>query len=218
MDQAGQHKPNSDADSRAATWIAEALVVVLILIGVVALITAVVLPINQLTQPGGAISVELGPVASQHVLTSVPNVPAGSALETVTTDGTIQATLNVFELPWLLKLLSEAGTSVWALCMAGIAWLLSLLLRDIYRGRPFSAKNPKRLQLIALLILAGSFASDTLNGIAAVLVSGHVDLEAPLITSFHYTWAPLILAGLVFVLGDAFRRGRVLSDDARGLV
>ena len=95
----------------------------LILLGSIgAAVVAVVLPVNQLTQPGGATRVELSPEAQEQAVAAITGVPEGSWLEFV--PDLYSMSLHVFELGWPLRLLSEAGTSLLLACLAGAGLLL----------------------------------------------------------------------------------------------
>jgi hypothetical protein len=191
----------------------------LILIGSIgAAVAAVVLPVNQLTQPGGATRVELSAEAQGEAVAAITRVPPGSWLEFV--PDLYFMSLHVFQLDWPLRLLSEAGTSLLAACLAGSGLLLFRTLRTIRLGAPFDPANPRRLRVIGLLVLVGGLGGQALDAFArfALLDAAGPATPNPVVTSatLDLTWA---VAGLVaLALAEAFAVGRRLSDDVTGLI
>ena len=191
----------------------------LILLGSIgAAVAAVVLPVNQLTQPGGATRVELSGQAQEQALTAITGVPQGSGLEFV--PDLYSMSLHVFELGWPLRLLSEAGTSLLLACLAGAGLLLFRTLRTIRLGAPFDPANPRRLRLLGLLVLVGGLGGQVLDAFArfALLEAAGPVTPSPIVTSatLDLTWA---VAGLVaLALAEAFAVGRRLTDDVTGLI
>jgi hypothetical protein len=191
----------------------------LILIGSIgAAVAAVVLPVNQLTQPGGATRVELSPEAQEQALTAITGVPAGSWLEFV--PDVYSMSLHVFQLDWPLRLLSEAGTSLLLACLAGAGLLLSRTLRTIRLGAPFDPANPRRLRVIGLLVIVGGLGGQVLDAFArfALLNAAGPVTPNPIVTSatLDLTWA--VTGLVVLALAEAFAVGRRLSDDVTGLI
>ena len=191
----------------------------LILIGSIgAAVVAVVLPVNQLTQPGGASRVELSSEAQGQAAAAITGVPEGSWLEFV--PDLYSMSLHVFSVAWPLRLLSEAGTSLLLACLAGAGLLLSRTLRTIRAGAPFDSANPRRLRLIGLLVLVGGLGGQVLDAFArfALLGAAGPVTPNPIVTSatLDLTWA---VTGLVaLALAEAFAVGRRLSDDVTGLI
>jgi hypothetical protein len=191
----------------------------LILIGSIgAAVAAVALPVNQLTQPGGATRVELSSGAQEQAVAAITDVPAGSWLEFV--PNLYSMSLHVFELAWPLRLLSESGTSLLLSCLAGAGLLLSRTLRTIRAGAPFDPANPRRLRLIGLLALVGGLGGQCLDAYArfALIDAAGTVTPGPIATSasLNLTW---VVAGLVaLALAEAFAVGRRLTDDVTGLI
>ena len=191
-----------------------------LLVAAAAAVVAVALPVNQLTQPGGVVSVPtLDPGALGSL--SVPGLPEDGFLQLDPTAGGL--TYYASSLPWPLRLLTEAGPSVMALCTAVGAWLLWRLLRDIAAGRPFHPRNPLRIGGIAVAILIGVIAGGLLQNIATATVMGRSGIqfgEPPFrdMTVMQVSLAPVIVAFVLFIVADVFRRGRQLSEDVEGLV
>jgi hypothetical protein len=191
----------------------------LILLGSIgAAVAAVVLPVNQLTQPGGATRVELSSEAQEQAVAAISGVPEGSWLEFV--PDLYSMSLHVFELGWPLRLLSEAGTSLLLACLAGAGLLLFRTLHTIRLGAPFDPANPRRLRLIGLLVLVGGLGGQALDAFArfALLDAAGPATPSPVVTSatLDLTWA---MTGLVaLALAEAFATGRRLTDDVTGLI
>jgi hypothetical protein len=191
----------------------------LILLGSIgAAVATVVLPVNQLTQPGGATRVELSPEAQGQALAGITGVPQGSWLEFV--PDLYSMSLHVFDLGWPLRLLSEAGTSLLLACLAGAGLLLFRTLRTIRLGAPFDPANPRRLRLIGLLVLVGGLGGQALDAVArfALLDAAGPVTPNPILTTatLDLTWA---VTGLItLALAEAFAVGRRLTDDVTGLI
>ncbi|GAA4405493.1 hypothetical protein GCM10023168_19230 [Fodinibacter luteus] len=191
----------------------------LILLGSIgAAVAALVLPVNQLTQPGGATRVELSGQAQEQAADAITGLPAGSWLEFL--PDLYSMSLHVFELSWPLRLLTEAGTSLLLACLAGSGLLLFRTLRTIRLGAPFDPANPYRLRLIGLLVLVGGLGGQALDAVArfALLDAAGPVTPDPILTSatLDLTWA---VTGLVaLALAEAFAVGRRLTDDVTGLI
>jgi hypothetical protein len=191
----------------------------LILLGSIgAAVAAVVLPVNQLTRPGGATRVELSAEAQGQAVAAITGVPEGSWLEFV--PDLYSMSLHVFQLDWPLRLLSEAGTSLLLACLAGAGLLLFRTLRTIRLGAPFDPANPRRLRVIGLLVIVGGLGGQALDAFArfALLDAAGPATPSPVVTSaaLDLTWA---MTGLVaLALAEAFATGRRLTDDVTGLI
>ena len=185
-DQPTSRLARSEAATR--TFVLDALAGLLLLGSLAAAVTAVVLPINQLTQPGGATRVELSPEAQGQAVAAITGVPDGSWLEFV--PNLYSMSLHVFSVGWPLRLLSEIGTSLLLACLAGAGVLLSRTLRAIRAGAPFHPANPRRLRLIGLLLVIGGLGGQALDAVARVALA----------------------------MAEAFAVGRRLTDDVAGLV
>jgi hypothetical protein len=191
----------------------------MILLGSIgAAVAAVVLPVNQLTQPGGATRVELSSEAQEQAVAAISGVPEGSWLEFV--PDLYSMSLHVFELGWPLRLLSEAGASLLLACLAGAGLLLFRTLRTIRLGVPFDPANPRRLRLIGLLVLVGGLGGQALDAVArfALLDAAGRVTPNPILTTatLDLTWA---VTGLIaLALAEAFAAGRRLTDDVTGLI
>jgi hypothetical protein len=185
-----------------------------------AAIAAIVLPINQLTQPGGQVAVALTDTAQAQAISAVTGLPEGTWLEFASSGLPFQ--WHVFELSWPLRLLTEAGTSLLLACLAVAGFLLSRLVRSISARQPFAAENPGRLRIIAGLLVVGGMGSqyvEALTRIALLDYTGTADApSSPLATSVSVDLSWLFVAVVVFVLAQAFAHGRALTEDVEGLV
>ncbi len=196
------------------------LTVLILLASTGAAITAVVAPINQLTQPGGQVAIALTDPAQQQAIGAVTGLPEGTWLEFDTWGFPFQ--WHVFELSWPLRLLTEASSSLLLACLAGAGVLLSRVIRSIQLGEPFAAPNPGRLRIIAALLIAGGIGSQYLEAFTRfALLDYTMAADAPvspleISASLNPSW--VFLAAITLVLAQAFARGRALTEDVEGLV
>lgn len=209
----------SRTKSIARSSVLDGLSALILLASIGVAVVAVVLPVNQLTQPGGATRVELSPEAQEQAVAAVTGAPAGSWLEFL--PDLYSMSLQVFTLDWPLRLLSEAGTSLLLGCLAGAGLLLSRTLRTIQAGAPFDPANPRRLRLIGLLLLVGGLGGQVLDAFARFALLDAAGVQGPASpiqasATLDLTW---VLTGLVAVaLAEAFTVGRRLTDDVTGLI
>ncbi len=193
----------------------------LILIGATgAAIAAIVRPVNQLTQPGGQVAVALTETAEGQALGAVTGLPAGTWLEFDSAGFPLQ--WHVLPLPWPLRLLTEASGSLLLGCLAVAGFLLARVIASVSAGQPFDAANPRRLQVIAALVLVGGIGSQFLEAFTRVALLDHTGAaDAPaspleISASLNLSW--FLLGGVVLVMAQAFARGRALTEDVEGLV
>ena len=198
----------------------DVLSVLILLASAGAAVAAVVLPINQLTQPGGQVAVALTDPAQAQALGAVTGVPEGTWLEFDTWGFPFQ--WHVFELSWPLRLLTEASTSLLLACLAGAGFLLARVIRSIRwvsrsprRTRAGCGSSPRSCWRV------GSAASTSraspgspcsrLTGAAGATASP-LEISA----SLNLSW--VFFAAVTLVLAQAFARGRALTEDVEGLV
>jgi|GEM_PF-1636995 len=205
--------------------VSQPLVAILLLIGAFFAISAIVLPVNRMSKPDTTVTVNIGDDASTQVLKDLPNLPTNVGLTPVSTNGlkvhltaSTKASGEGASLPWYLRFLAGLGSSVWAASLAAISILLALTLAAINGGNPFHPSNARRLTWIAALVVIGSAGSDSLNWLAARLAYNYLDLQSPLEVVAFYSIPPFLLAAVMLVLAQAFRRGRQIQDDVDGLV
>jgi|APIni6443716594_1056825.scaffolds.fasta_scaffold209804_1 hypothetical protein len=198
----------------------DVLSVLILLASAGAAVAAVVLPINQLTQPGGQVAVALTDPAQAQALGAVTGVPEGTWLEFDTWGFPFQ--WHVLELSWPLQLLTEASTSLLLACLAGAGFLLARVIRSIRLGEPFAAANPGRLRIIAALLLAGGIGSQYVEGFTRIALleatgaAGATYSPLEISASLNLSW--VFFAAVTLVLAQAFARGRALTEDVEGLV
>jgi hypothetical protein len=136
-----------------------ALAAIALVVGVVALGTAISLPLNQLTQPGGAVHLtdEYSPTLAAVAL------PDGTWLDV---DASGDVTYHVFDLPWQLRLLTEASAFAAALSVAVAAFLTWQILRSRSPGRPSAASNRWRWLGVVAVLAVGALVSQRLGQLA----------------------------------------------------
>lgn len=190
---------------------------VLLVVAVVALLLAVALPVDQLTQPGGSVSVTPADLSGDRSL-DVAGLPEGVFV----VDATTEARLTASELPAGLRVLTELPTVLALLAVAVGAWLLGRVLSTIHDGRPFDRRNPGRLAGLAAAVLVGGLVVPLTEGAVATAVLAHLDLldPEPAFLSFEMTlsFVPIGVALALTAAAEAFRRGRALEDELEGTV
>lgn len=202
----------------ARTLSVRLLIALLRLVALVAAVRAVVLPINQLTQPGGTVELAAGVPAPAVV--GVPGVTTEAAGDF----GLVE--LHVFSLPTPLRLLTEAGPAIGYLGWAVGAWLLARALDSILAGRPFAPRVPVSIAGLALVLLVVPAVSALFGDLAANTVLDRVqdagvsipyerfDLGQTLLGSL----GSVLLGAIVLVVAEAFRQGRKMATELEGLV
>lgn len=101
-----------------------------------------------------------------------------------------------------------------------VVWLLDRLLRDLGSGDPFTKRNVRRLNLIALTVGLGSAVVTGANVIADLMLSDSV-LTDEVVTRAFAVQLPFGFLGVMLVvaaIAEAFRHGVRLRDDVDGLV
>lgn len=204
----------------ASRWFARALYVASGILGIVAVVTLVA----PLFSPEVAATLNLRPEISSQLLKT-----SGSAI-TLSPTGSDGLTLNVFanadnvENVKAMQLLSGLGTAIWALALAGIAFLFGRTLSHIANNSPFEKNQPRRFYLIGAFTLLASGGADLVNFAYSKAFLNNVTLESGESLSETFTahtylgFVPIALAGVAFILGKAFQVGQELERDTEGLV
>jgi hypothetical protein len=135
-----------------------------VLVGIVALGTAAALPLNQLTQPGGAVRV--ADADFSEALIGV-DLPYGTWLSE---DPSGDVIYNVFELPWHLRLLTEAPAVSSALCLAIASFLVWRICRSRPTGEASPGRNGLRFVVAVAVLMVGAGLSDLLGHVATAEV------------------------------------------------
>jgi hypothetical protein len=183
----------------------------------VALIIAIVLPLNQLTQPGGSIVVTPTSLHGDQSL-DVPGLPDG----VVVADAGQEALLTAFHLPPALRILTELPASLGAVAVAVGAWLLARVISSIEAGRPFDRRNPHRLAGVAAAVLLGGLVAPLSAAPVSAAVLENLDLAGPdvpfALFSTTISLTPIGIALALLAAAEAFRRGGALADEVEGMV
>jgi hypothetical protein len=210
--------PAVDTSMRA--WIRTPLGILAVGFVLVMVAVAIVLPVNQVTQSGGTVDMSIGGRATASALDTVPNLPRNAWLEYPQGEDPLMVDLVVWDstLPVYASIMSEVSDSALALMMAVIVFSLLRLRGQFATGRPFAPGNSKLLVVIAAAIVVGSYGSDLLGTYASQIFYEHLSLQRPLFVDGSLSLVPLVLAGAVLAIAQAFRKGRALTDDVEGLV
>ncbi|WP_170852273.1 DUF2975 domain-containing protein [Blastococcus sp. DSM 46786] len=190
---------------------------VLFVVSGVALLSAVVLPVNQLTQPGGSVEVAVAAPDGDRQL-DLAGLPEGVWV----VDSTLESTLFAAELPAGLRALTELPASLGAIAVAVGAWLLARVLWAIHDGHPFDRRNPGRLAGLGAAVVLGGLVAPMIEGVVATAVLEHLDLAGPdsplVLFSTSLSLLPIGLALALLAAAEAFRRGRALEREVEGMV
>ena len=116
------------------------------------------------------------------------------------------------------QMLARGDLLVLGLGTAAASLLLVPILRSVAAGRPFEAGNSRRIAGLAVVVVAVAWVGPFLNLAATVLVLHRLGLDNPLAPSLTLGLNPLLLAALLLVLAESFRRGEQISREADGLV
>ena len=182
-----------------------------------ALVVAVVLPVNQLTQPGGSVTVTLSGVDQDRPL-DLAGLPEGVSV----TEPEPQALLQAFDLPAGLRALTELPASLGLLAMAVGSFLLARLVWTVRTGRPFDRRNPRRLAGLAAAVVLGGLVAPLSEGVVTAAVLGHLGLTgfgSPVaLFAVDLPLTPVLIAFALLAAAEAFRRGGALEDEVEGMV
>jgi hypothetical protein len=184
----------------------------------------VVYAINGITQAGAAVTVTFdlqpGPgspvTASQpdQVPVSVSGLPEGVRVFAAR-DG---LSLSAWDSTVVEQVLARGDALLLGLGVAVAAFLLVPVLRSVAAARPFDSGNASRIAGLAMVVLVVGWVGPMLSGLATLLVIGRVGLEGTATWSVTFGLMPLLLAALLLVLAEAFRRGELISREVEGLV
>lgn len=134
----------------------------------------------------------------------------------------IDAGLVVDRLPPLLRVLAATPTLVAGIVTVVGAFVLRRVLAEVAAGRPFAARNPRRIGMLAGLALIAALLPGVIASGATVAVLDHLDVagpDAPFgFTILEVSAGPLVVAAVLGVVAHVFRYGQRLVDDVAGLV
>lgn len=187
------------------------------LVAAMALVVAVVLPVNQLTQTGGSVTVTLTGTDPDRVL-DLGGLPDGVSL----TDPEPQAVLRAFDLPAGLRALTELPASLGLLAMAAGSFLLARVIWTVRTGRPFDRRNPRRLAGLAAAVVLGGLVAPLGEGIVTTAVLEHLGLAGPdspvALFTAAFPLTPVVIGLALLAAAEAFRRGGALEAEVEGMV
>jgi hypothetical protein len=101
-----------------------------------------------------------------------------------------------------------------------VAWMLHQLLRSTQAREPFTRRNVRRINTIALVVGLGWILAQFAQGVAdnAIQTTGRLPDRGGLTFVFTFTPVPLVVMLVIALIGEVFRRGVQLRDDVEGLV
>lgn len=127
---------------------------------------------------------------------------------------------TVGDLPGGLEAMLAIGPLARSVCIVFAALTLIWWLDRIRSGRPFEARNSRRLVRLAILVVIGGVLAPIVEHYAGDEVIEYVRpaWEVEGVPNVPLIVGSVILASLLLVTADAFRRGRDLAADVEGLV
>ena len=101
-----------------------------------------------------------------------------------------------------------------------VAWLIFQLLRSTQAEEPFTKRNVRRINAIALIVGIGGMLVQLAQGFAdnAIHTTGRLPDPSDLTFVMTFTPLPLVVMLVIALVGETFRRGIVLRHDVEGLV
>lgn len=175
-------------------------------VATVTLVGAVAVPGYQLTQRGGTIEATL-PLQAELLQPGVQYAAVDAPI-----------VVEAAELPWMMRLWSEAGFALTLLAIGLGALMVSRVLGAILRGDPFDTRNPRRIAILAGCVLVGGTLAPLIQGAASTMIASHLGLSGQVGSPVPFELVPFVVAGLVFVVAGAFQRGSQLTADTEGLI
>jgi hypothetical protein len=99
-----------------------------------------------------------------------------------------------------------------------VAWMLFQLLRDTEAGEPFTRRNVRRINTIAIVV-GGGVVVQLAEAIAEnAITTGRLPDRAGFFFEMSFPPLPLVLMLVIALIGEVFRRGVQLREDVEGLV
>jgi TRAP-type C4-dicarboxylate transport system permease small subunit len=96
--------------------------------------------------------------------------------------------------------------------------ILVPVLRSVAARSPFQPGSTRRLAGLAAVLLLVGWLGPVLSGLSTIAVISRLGLDESLTWSITIGVLPLLLAALLLILAEAFRRGEQISRDVDGLV
>ncbi len=202
---------------------AQTLVVV---IGWAAAVVGPVYAINGATRAQAAVDVPVelrvasgspvSPVGPQRIPVDVAGLPDTVWVSTATDAPTLAA----WDSTVAEQLLARGDDAVLGLTVGAGCLVLHRLLRNVAAGRPFAIGAARRMASLAGLVLVGGVVGPVLPHVAAAVVLARLGLDTgtgPFLPGLRLDLRSVLLAALLLVLAEAFRRGEQLTRDAEGL-
>lgn len=155
------------------------------------------------------------PVSYTTTVTSSIELPRGATHDGPATVDLLLADATVGErFTQALPGLVIAGLTV------AVAWMLFQLLRSTQAREPFTRRNVRSINTIALVIGIGGTLAQLAQGVAdnAIHTTGRLSDPRDLTFLMTFTPLPLVVMLVIALIGEAFRRGVELRDDVEGLV
>jgi hypothetical protein len=157
------------------------------------------------------------PVSYTTEVTSGIEMPRGATHDGYTTVDLLLGDATTGE-----RLAQALPGLIFAAMTLAIAWLLFQLLRDTQAKEPFTRRNVRRINTIAIIVGIGGTLVQIIQGFAdnAILASSRLpDSSArTLVFELSFTPIPLVVMLVIALVGEVFRRGIALRADVEGLV
>jgi hypothetical protein len=198
----------------------------LLVVGAIAAVGGVGYAVNGATQAPGNVHVPVSVILEDvngfggPVPVEVPGVDLPDATRLQAVEDGLVLVDHTGASRWT-GFLARGDSALGGLAVGLCALLLAPVLTSLAAGQPFRRGNAARIGATAATILLAGTLAPLLPQVAALGVLdrlGLVDPSGPFVVGLRLEIAPLLVAGLVFAVAEAFRRGTQIADDTVGLV
>ncbi|WP_026124154.1 DUF2975 domain-containing protein [Nocardiopsis baichengensis] len=147
------------------------------------------------------------------------SAPAGLSGDGIAVEGTREAALVVTDPSLGQRLLTEGPTLLSGALALAVLVLVIRMAATLRDGDAFAPANPRRLQMVAGLVLAGTVAVPLVRALAVDRLSAQAPaVSEAVVFGFGVSLTPLVAGLVIAALSEAFRQGVKLREDTEGLI
>lgn len=173
----------------------------------------VVLPTVRLA--GLGVSEVRVPVELDRAVTA----PAGLSGDGIAVEGTREAALVVTDPSLGQRMLAEGPTLLAGVLSLAVLVLVVRMAATLRDGDAFAPANPRRLLVVAGLVVGGVVVVPLVRALAADRLAAQVPaVSEAVVFGFGVSLMPLVAGLVVAALSEAFRQGVKLREDTEGLI